>query len=143
MKDKIFIFFVLCILLIYPSVNAALIKPFESDGCSLFPDGSLLTQNVWCECCVQHDIAYWQGGAELKKIQADKALKKCIQEKTGNDLLAEAMYQGVKLGGHPIFPNWYRWGYGWPYGRAFQSLSDEEQRQVDLQLRFVDTSCPD
>lgn len=34
---------------------------FSTDGCSLFPDRSLIDAKDWCECCVEHDIAYWQG----------------------------------------------------------------------------------
>jgi hypothetical protein len=27
------------------------------------------------------------------------------------------MYAGVRAaGGSGVFPTWYRWGYGWPYG---------------------------
>lgn len=119
------------------------IKPFKSDGCSLFPDGHLLARDAWCNCCVEHDIAYWQGGTEAQKEQADIALRDCVLQTTGNELLAEGMYRGVKYGGHPVFPNWYRWGYGWPYGRGFKALDTNEQHQVSTQLRFIDHSCPD
>jgi hypothetical protein len=127
----------------FSSICAEEIKPFKSDGCSLFPDGHLLDTDAWCECCVQHDIAYWQGGSEAQKEAADLALKNCVLRNTGNAFLAEAMYQGVKYGGHPIFPNWYRWGYGWSYGRGFGSLSENELRQVNIQLKFIDASCPE
>jgi len=40
------------------------IKDFESDGCTLFPDKSLILETDWCECCFEHDIAYWQRGTE-------------------------------------------------------------------------------
>ncbi len=112
------------------------LKAFSTDGCSLFPDGTFKNKDAWCDCCIKHDIAYWQGGTKAQKQQSDLALKRCIIEKTGNTLLAEAMYQGVKLGGHPIFPNWYRWGYGWPYGRQFQALNETELLLVDSALRY-------
>jgi len=116
--------------------TATQLKAFTTDGCSLFPDGNLKNKDAWCDCCIAHDLAYWQGGTKAQKKQADQALKHCVLEKTGNKLLADAMYQGVKLGGHPIFPNWYRWGYGWPYGRQFQALNDIEQLLVDSALRY-------
>ena len=131
------------VLLLSSHIGAETLKPFKSDGCSLFPDGSLFERDAWCECCVQHDIAYWQGGSLEQKQEADSELKACVIAATDNELLAETMYQGVKYGGHPIFPNWYRWGYGWPYGRGFAPLNEEEVKQVNMQLKFIDMSCPE
>lgn len=37
------------------------LSEFRSDGCSLFPDASVINNDDWCECCVEHDMAYWQG----------------------------------------------------------------------------------
>jgi hypothetical protein len=92
-------------------------------------------KNLWCDCCIAHDIAYWQGGSEKKKIQADKQLRSCVLNKTNNRLLADTMYFGVTIGGSPIYPVWYRWGYGWPYGRGFQSLNQLEKQQVENKLK--------
>ena len=110
------------------------IQPFSSDGCSLFPDGTLLDQQKWCGCCEKHDIAYWQGGTEAQRLTADEALRDCVLERTGDQVLAEAMYLGVRAGGHPAFPVWYRWGYGWAYGRGYQALNEEEREQVASSL---------
>ncbi|MFT4900949.1 MAG: hypothetical protein ACI81V_000216, partial [Lentimonas sp.] len=93
------------------------LKPFESDGCSMFPDRSLIDEKDWCECCYQHDLAYWQGGTLEQREQADQALRDCILKKTQNQQLAEIMYFGVRYGGSPYFYSWYRWGYGWDYSR--------------------------
>ena len=107
---------------------------FSSDGCSLFPDRSVITKQDWCECCFQHDVAYWQGGTEQQREQADITLKQCVLEKTGDETLANVMYDGVRFGGSPYFYNWYRWGYGWPYlnnaRRKYQALTEEELEQV-------------
>ena len=102
------------------------LKPFSSDGCSLFPDGDLIKGTDWRDCCVQHDIAYWQGGTREQRKTADEALRQCVLEKTGNEELAKLMYEGVRFGGSPYFYNWYRWGYGWPYERKYQPLDEEE-----------------
>jgi len=110
------------------------LKDFTSDGCSLFPDRSLITNDDWCDCCLEHDIAYWQGGTKAQRLKADQKLKKCVLKKTGDAVLAEAMYQGVRVGGSPYFYNWYRWGYGWSYERKYQALTLEEQRQVSDKL---------
>ncbi len=52
------------------------------------------------------------------------------------------MYTGVRLGGLPIFPVWYRWGYGWQYGRGFQSLNQLEKQQVTVQLLKYKSTLP-
>jgi len=126
------------ILLLLPSLALAAgesILPFTSDGCSLFPDGTLSDRNKWCDCCFTHDLAYWQGGTEEQRLAADQALGDCVLQRTGNRALAETMYLGVRSGGHPVFPAWYRWGYGWPYGRGYRPLDDDEQQQVALELQ--------
>ena len=110
------------------------LSDFTSDGCSLFPDRSMIENVDWCECCLEHDIAYWQGGTEAQRLKADKKLRDCVLDKTGNQALAEAMYQGVRFGGSPYFYNWYRWGYGWSYERKYQKLTLEEQRMVSNKL---------
>jgi tyrosine-protein phosphatase SIW14 len=113
---------------------AADLRPFSSDGCSLFPDGTIRDRTKWCDCCLSHDIAYWQGGSTDERKKADEALRKCVHERTGDKNLAETMYLGVRAGGHPAFPAWYRWAYGWSYGRGYRPLSDKEKEQVHERL---------
>jgi hypothetical protein len=129
---NIFCFF-LCINISACS-NTSELSPFASDGCSLFPDSSVITKKDWCECCFQHDVAYWQGGTELQREHADIALKQCVLEKTDDKTLAKMMYDGVRFGGSPYFYNWYRWGYGWSYLNnargKYQALMDNELQQV-------------
>lgn len=111
------------------------LSDFSSDGCSLFPDRSLITADDWCECCFEHDIAYWKGGTEEERLAADVALRECIIEKTGNQELADLMYEGVRFGGSPYFYNWYRWGYGWSYERKYQALTPEEEALAEEKLK--------
>ncbi len=115
------------------STNPSL-KDFTSDGCSLFPDKSLINAKDWCDCCLEHDIAYWQGGTEAQRLAADEKLRDCVYAKTEDSVLAEAMFRGVRFGGSPWFYNWYRWGYGWNYTRHYQELTLEEQRLVSDKL---------
>jgi hypothetical protein len=110
------------------------LKDFTSDRCSLFPDRSLINSDDWCDCCLKHDIAYWQGGTERQRLEADQRLRECVLNKTGDAVLAETMYQGVRFGGSPYFYNWYRWGYGWSYERKYHALTLEEQRLVSDKL---------
>jgi hypothetical protein len=44
------------------------------------------------------------------------------------------MYIGVRFGGSPYFPTWYRWGYGWNYQRGYAPLTDEEKEMVRVLL---------
>jgi hypothetical protein len=106
------------------------LSPLTSDGCSLFPDASLINNDDWCECCVEHDIAYWKGGTEQQREGVDTALMRCVYKKTNDHVLANVMFEGVRFGGSPYFYNWYRWGYGWPYDRKYQALTDEEKNQA-------------
>jgi protein tyrosine phosphatase (PTP) superfamily phosphohydrolase (DUF442 family) len=112
------------------AVEAADLRPFTSDGCSLFPDGTPRDRTQWCDCCLDHDIAYWQGGTAEERVKADEGLRDCVLERTHDKGLAETMYVGVRAGGHPAFPTWYRWGYGWSYGRGYKPLTDAEKKQV-------------
>ena len=107
------------------------LAPFTSDGCSLFPDRAPSGDADWCECCVAHDLAYWRGGTAAEREAADATLRACVLLKTKDEALAETMYLGVRAGGNPYFLTWYRWGYGWPYGRGYQALNAEERALAD------------
>ena len=111
------------------------IRDFESDGCSLFLDGTFDNPELWKKCCHLHDIAYWRGGTKKERELADLAFKQCVEKKTGNSHLAGLMYQAVRAGGEPYFPTWYRWGYGWPLGRGYQALTLKEEEMVEEKLR--------
>ena len=118
------------------------LRDFSSDGCSLFPDGTLQEQALWCDCCFSHDIAYWRGGNSAERKHADKALRICVLDQTGNKLLANMIYDGVRVGGIPAFPTWYRWGYGWEYGRGYQPLTEQEQKQIADRLDAYQQTHP-
>ncbi len=114
------------------------LSPFSTDGCSLFPDRSLLSGVDWCRCCVAHDLVYWRGGTAEERLEADQALRACVLQATGNTALAELMYAGVRTGGGPYFYTRYRWAYGWPYGRGYEPLSPEErERAAALQANYL------
>ena len=117
-------------LLVFACSDHTELNSFTSDGCSLFPDSSLITKHDWCECCFQHDLAYWKGGTEEERELADNKLRQCVFKKTQDETLAKVMYEGVRFGGSPYFYNWYRWGYGWSYKRKYEPLTKAEQKQV-------------
>jgi len=133
--NKFFVANVLaCAFLFSGCATSSDLNKFTSDGCSLFPDGTLDDRSLWCDCCFNHDVAYWRGGSENERRAADKALHVCVLGRTKNKALAKMMHDGVRVGGSPVFPTWYRWGYGWNYGRGYKPLTEEEQKQVTERL---------
>ena len=119
------------------------LQAFSTDGCSLFPDRALIGSADWCDCCVKHDLAYWRGGSAEERLAADRELQACVNKATDNASLAELMFAGVRTGGGPYFYTPYRWGYGWPYGRAYTPLSGDEKAKADaLQGEYLTTHTP-
>jgi hypothetical protein len=106
------------------------LKPFSSDGCSGFPDGTLSQKKLWLDCCTTHDLAYWKGGTYENRLQADKDLKYCVAQ-AGEKEIALLMLAGVRVGGSPYLPTTFRWGYGWEYPRLYGELSAQELQQVE------------
>lgn len=68
---------------VFKSPDEKILRPFFSDGCSKTPDKAPLASesNSWSSCCYQHDIAYWAGGTESAKEEADANLENCIADK--------------------------------------------------------------
>ena len=108
------------------------ILEFTTDGCSRFPDHSLISNDDWCHCCVAHDLAYWRGGTAAERRAADEKLRDCVEKTTRNRALADVMFAGVRAGGGPYFLTSYRWGYGWKYGRNYRPLSPAERAVADV-----------
>ncbi|WMW82001.1 hypothetical protein RF679_06865 [Undibacterium cyanobacteriorum] len=119
------------------------LQPFSTDGCSLFPDRAYITRADWCSCCLVHDLAYWRGGTEQERMAADLALKDCVQKSTKNPVLANLMFDGVRLGGGPYFFTSYRWAYGWKVGRAYAPLNADEKAQADRLESIYRASNPE
>lgn len=121
-------FFILIALLSRLSFSEPL-KPYSSDGCSSFPDGTLEQKELWLACCHKHDFDYWKGGTYKERLESDKALKECVS-KAGEPEIALLMLSGVRVGGTPLLPTNFRWGYGWPYPKFYGELSASEIEQV-------------
>ena len=112
------------------------LKPFRSDGCSSFPDGTIQQSTLWLRCCYQHDLSYWQGGTKLQRMVADYDLQQCVNA-VGEPTIAKLMLAGVRVGGSPYFPTTYRWGYGWSYMRGYKPLDANEKTQVQQMLKNI------
>jgi len=113
-------------------------KPFVTDGCSWFPDGTCEENDLWRECCVTHDRTYWVGGTRAERMEADRLLKKCVAE-AGVPKTAVLMRVGVWFGGTPYLPMSFRWGFGWPFPRGYKALTVEEREMVDRRLAEEET----
>lgn len=90
--------------------------PFTTDGCSggmsrlwrrLFK-----TPPPWEGCCEAHDRLYWRGGTAQQRSMADYKLMACVARR-GYPGWAFLMWLAVRVGGHPLLPFKWRWGYGW------------------------------
>jgi hypothetical protein len=103
---------------------------FTTDGCTLFPDGT------WQSCCVEHDMAYWCGGRAEERRIADIEVKACVGKKGGGSA-AVIMYWGVRLGGVPWLPTYWRWGYGWSWPHGY---TDGEGRRVRREVNAAQMS---
>ena len=111
------------------AILADTLKPFTSDGCSVFPDGTFEQKKLWLTCCQRHDFDYWQGGTYQQRLASDKRLKMCVS-RVGEPMIAKLMLAGVRIGGTPYLSASFRWGYGWSYPRFYCALSIEEINQV-------------
>ena len=107
------------------------LMPFTTDGCSSFPNGiPMMNEKKWLHCCIQHDIAYWQGGSKEDKLKADQALRNCV-EVTGEKEIAELMYWGVRFGGAAGLPTSWGWSYGWIIPRGFLGNGLMQLQQIN------------
>lgn len=107
---------------------------FATDGCSMFPDGTSEQPKLWCQCCVEHDKAYWAGGTQEARRNADILLKQCVLA-LGQAKTAEIIFIGVRIGGSAYWPTPFRWSYGWPYTRGYQALNLTELAQAQEKLQ--------
>ena len=121
---------IVSLLFVFTTVQADTLKPFTSDGCSAFPDGTIAQKDLWLECCQQHDFDY------QLRLNSDKQLKAFVMQ-VGEPTIAALMLVGVRVGGTPYLPTSFRWGYGWSYPRLYGALSAEELAQVARLSRYL------
>jgi hypothetical protein len=110
--------------------NRNVLRPFVTDGCSMFPDGVPGRPHLWQHCCVAHDLAYWKGGTRQDRRRADATLASCVNAVTRNPVLGSLMQLFVRIGGGPQRAGGTRWGFGWTHTRPYGPLSPEEETQV-------------
>ncbi len=100
---------------------------FKTDGCSGLVMGLIRWYwkvrykqlPPWEVDCVKHDGKYWKGGTTLQRVKADTKLAEAVAS-CGYPVLGRMMFIGVSVGGHPLLPLPWRWGYGWKYPRGYE-----------------------
>lgn len=100
------------------------VYPFTTDGCS----GGMTAawravyrkDPPWNGLCVEHDKAYWVGGTVKARRAADRVLMAGVVM-NGHPIWAFLMWASVRIGGHPLLPFSWRWGYGFPYPKNYEA----------------------
>lgn len=120
------------------SFSAYSIDSFSSDGCSMYPNGTIHEPNLWAHCCFVHDISYWMGGPKGKREIADEELKLCVAQTT-HLTHGEIVELGVRTGGAPysIWP--WRWGFGHSEIRPYSPLTQDELDDISDKVGTVST----
>lgn len=99
-------------------------KVFVSDGCSCWPDtwNSKFTERKVSiyDLCFLHDLAYWCGYNEKNNLHeqvdrfvADTRLVTGVVEATGDPILGESMWLGIRSAG----VGWLKLPFSWGFGR--------------------------
>jgi len=93
-------------------------KKFTTDGCSMWPNST--AGYSWEELCIEHDMAYWVGGTEQERLEADQKFRDGVNKIS--PFVGNVMYSAVRLGGNKWVPAPWRWGYGWAYPYDHQEV---------------------
>jgi hypothetical protein len=117
------------------------LKPFVTDYCTLYVEGTRAQPNLWRHCCLEHDLYFWSGGSLEDKKRSDLGLKECVA-KTGATTQAVLIYAAVVIGGHsPVHIKAKEWGNAWGGGRTrYLSLTESETAQA---IDHIETNYPD
>lgn len=97
--------------------------PFTTDGCSGGMSRAwravFRRPPPWEGCCVAHDFEYHPGGTKEDRRKADRELMAAVVL-NGHPVIAFFMWLAVRVGGHPLLPLPWRWGFGWRWPRGYQ-----------------------
>jgi hypothetical protein len=126
-------YFLSLLFLLPVQVLAAELKPFESDGCTMFVDGPAGKPHLWSHCCFEHDLRYWFGGSKVQMKSTDLELKKCVKDVAGS-FWANLIYDGVVTGHSSPIKSKYHWSWAWEPKRKDLELSQAEKVYVEDQL---------
>lgn len=115
------------------------LKPFVTDYCTAYTEGTRAQPNLWKHCCEEHDLYFWAGGSIDDRKATDLRLKACV-EKTGAKLQATLIYTAVTIGGKsPIRFKTKEWGHAWENRQRYISLNELETSKVIHHLETHNT----
>ena len=130
-----FIFF---IFLSFFGASASELRPFNTDGCTLAPEGTWRDKDKWKQCCVAHDLRLWGGGTKSERKDADLKLRSCMEEKAG-PIIANIFWLAVKAGSYSPFKLANKeWGNAWYSNSGYRSLSHDEIDQLIYQVQELE-----
>ena len=118
------------------------VTEFTTNGCTLFPEGTLSRPKQWEHCCTEHDLFFWAGGTKDERDAADLGLRDCVAA-TGAQYIARLMYTGVRAGYRsPIRLGKQSWGNAWhgtrvPYTKLNEVETAEILQSLELQGEVV------
>ena len=113
--------------------NERSLKPFLTDYCTAYFEGTRERPGVWKHCCLEHDLYFWAGGSRSDRQETDLRLGKCV-EATGEVEQGRLMYAAVALGG--ISPIKFRakfFGNGWKQNRPRYTKLSSDETQIIIQ----------
>jgi len=106
------------------------LKPFVTDYCTAYVEGTREQPNLWKHCCEEHDLYFWAGGSLEDRKTSDLRLKSCV-EKTGARTQAVLIYTAVSIGGSsPIRFKTKQWGHAWEGRQRYVSLTEDETSKI-------------
>lgn len=123
--------------LLIPQANleASTPRPFTTDFCTGYFDGTLDRPGLWEDCCVAHDLLLWAGGTTQDRTIADLDLKFCVKEK-GAPTHSVLMWLGVRIGSlSPVKLEGKHWGNAWGDEVRKTKLSPEEIDLLTAELK--------
>jgi hypothetical protein len=129
-----FLFILSLFIFVSPSARASVLAPFETDYCTNYPEGTPKHPDLWKDCCLVHDMTFWAGGTKQNRLDADHALRSCI-ENVGAPEQARIMYFAVRAGSYsPIKYPKGKWNNGWDDRGDFQALTPEDIKLIKTEL---------
>jgi len=128
------------------SIEFTDLKPFYTDNCTFWSEGTRDEPELWKDCCIEHDLRYWVGGLKTEQKISDKRLRQCITDVAGSGH-GNLMYTFVRLGHlSPIKSKTsWSWGHESASRGEFRVLSVEEKESarnilmgVNIDKKLVD-----
>lgn len=118
------------------ALDSPLLRPFETDYCTGFPEGTRSNPDLWKHCCIEHDLHFWAGGSIQARRRADRRIKECITE-AGAPGIGKLMYLGIRLGAlSPFKIKKKKWGNAWVDGRGDRhSLTEADILLLEAEFR--------